>query len=70
MKRTVVFAPEAQDDLLALYSYIAERSGPTRAIGFVSRIESYCLGFEVAGERGTRRAIYGRVCALSGSSVA
>ena len=27
MKRRVLFAPEAQDDLLSLYSYIAEQSG-------------------------------------------
>jgi toxin ParE1/3/4 len=55
VKRRVVFAPEAQDDLLALYSYIAERSGTTLAIGYVDRIEAYCLGFEVASERGTKR---------------
>lgn len=55
MKRKVIFAPEARDDLFALYSYIAEQSGPARAIGFISRIESYCLGFDLVAERGTKR---------------
>ena len=55
MKRRVIFAPEAQDDLLSLYSYIVEQSGPSTAIGYINRIERYCLGFDVASERGTRR---------------
>jgi toxin ParE1/3/4 len=55
MRRQVLFAPEAQDDLLSLYSYIAERSGPSTAIGYINRIERYCLGFDLASERGTRR---------------
>ena len=45
-KRKVVFSPEASDDLLRLYDYIAEKSGPTRAIGYIERIEAYCLGFD------------------------
>jgi toxin ParE1/3/4 len=53
--RKVVFTPEAEADLLNLYDYIAERSGPARAIGFLDRVETYCLGFATAGERGTRR---------------
>jgi toxin ParE1/3/4 len=55
MKRRVVFSPEAQEDLFSLYSYIVEQSGHARAIGYINRIEIYCLGFELAGERGTRR---------------
>jgi toxin ParE1/3/4 len=55
VKRKVIFSPEARDDLFSLYMYIAERSGHSLAIGFVNRIEGYCLGFEVAAERGTRR---------------
>jgi plasmid stabilization system protein ParE len=43
--RKVVFAPEAEADLLNLYDYIAERSGPVRAMGFIDRLEAYCLGF-------------------------
>ena len=55
MKRQVIFAPEAQDDLFSLFSYIAEQSGPSTAIGYISRIENYCLGFDIASERGTTR---------------
>jgi toxin ParE1/3/4 len=58
-KREVVFSPEAQADLLRLYDYIADRSGPARAIGYIERIEAcieaYCLRFDLAAERGTRR---------------
>jgi len=53
--REVVFAPEAQDDLLRLYDYIAVRSGPARARGYTERIASYCLDFATFPERGTRR---------------
>jgi toxin ParE1/3/4 len=53
--REVVFSPEAKADLFELYDYIAERSGRARALGYVDRIEKYCLGFAHAGERGTKR---------------
>ena len=55
MIRDVVFSPEAQTDLIELYNYIAAQSGPARAIGYVGRIEKYCLGFAHSGERGTKR---------------
>jgi toxin ParE1/3/4 len=42
--RHVVFAPEAQADLLRLYDYIAERSTPERALSYTDRIVDYCLG--------------------------
>jgi toxin ParE1/3/4 len=54
-KREVVFSPEALDDLLRLYDYISEYSGPARAIGYIARIEAYCLGFDLASRRGSRR---------------
>ena len=54
-KREVVLSPEAQADLLGLYDCIAEHSGRARAIAYIGRIEKYCLGFELLGERGTRR---------------
>ena len=55
MARKVVLSPEAEADLFELYDYIAERSGRTRAIGYVGRIEKYCLGFAHSAERGTMR---------------
>ena len=54
-KREVVFSPEAQGDLLELYDYIADSSNAARAIGYIARLEAYCLGFDLAAERGTRR---------------
>jgi toxin ParE1/3/4 len=53
--RTVVFSPRAEAELLSLYDYIAERSGENVALRYIERIESYCLGFDVSGERGTKR---------------
>jgi len=55
VRRKVVFSPEARADLFALYDYIAEQSSPMRAMGYIERIESYCLDFDLGGERGTRR---------------
>lgn len=55
MASEVVFAPEARDDLLQLYDYIAARSGPARAPAYTERILSYCLGFETFPQHGGRR---------------
>ena len=51
----VLFAPEARDDLKALYLYIAERAGDERAMAYIERIEAYYCGFADFPERGTRR---------------
>jgi toxin ParE1/3/4 len=51
----VVFAPEARDDLLQLYGYIAERSGAERALAFTDRIVAHCEGLATFPERGTKR---------------
>ena len=53
MSREVVFAPEARDDILELYDYIAGQAGAARA--YTDRIVSYCLGFTTFPERGRRR---------------
>jgi toxin ParE1/3/4 len=55
VERRVVFSPEAAADLINLYEYVAARSGPLRAMGYIDRIEVYCAGFEFSAERGTRR---------------
>ena len=49
------FAPEARDDLLKLYDFIATQSGAARAIAYVGRIEAFCLGFERFPQRGIAR---------------
>lgn len=55
MTRRVVTTPEAEDDLLRLYDYIEERSGPARALAYVERIRRHCAGFGRFPDRGTKR---------------
>jgi toxin ParE1/3/4 len=55
VERRVVFSPEAAADLFNIYDYIAQHSGPPRAIGNIGRIENYCSGFKFSAERGTKR---------------
>lgn len=55
MSRAVVFAPEAQNDLIDLYDYIADHRSPTRALGDLNRIEKACMSLKSLPERGTRR---------------
>jgi toxin ParE1/3/4 len=54
-RREVVFAPEARDDLWRLYEAIATAAGASVALAYIERIEAYCLGFDLASERGHRR---------------
>ncbi|MBX9944185.1 MAG: type II toxin-antitoxin system RelE/ParE family toxin [Reyranella sp.] len=54
-RRAVAFAPEARTDLLRLGDWIAERAGADVASNYIERLEAYCAGFEIAGERGQRR---------------
>lgn len=54
--RTVVLAPEAEDDLSALYDYIAENASPGTAFDFVTRIEAFCRSLTRAAERGAHHA--------------
>jgi toxin ParE1/3/4 len=51
----VVFAPEARDDLLEPYEFIAERAGAGRARGYTQRIVAYCRSLSTFPERGTPR---------------
>ena len=54
-ERAVIFAPEAEADLMALYDWIAAAAHPTTALGYIERIEAFCQGMRIASERGTRR---------------
>lgn len=54
-ERTVILAPEARDDLIALYDWIAAAAHPRTALGYIERIEAFLEGMRVASERGTRR---------------
>ncbi len=51
----VVFAPEAEDDLVELYGYIAEHGSPTIAARYTEAIVEYCEGLASFAHRGTRR---------------
>jgi len=55
IRRRVVYAPEAQADLIALYDHIADAASPEMAFGYVSRVEAWLAGFDIASERGARR---------------
>jgi toxin ParE1/3/4 len=54
-KRRVVFSPEAEADLEAIYDFFAEAAAPSVAISFVEKLETYCVGMALASERGHRR---------------
>jgi toxin ParE1/3/4 len=53
--RSVVYSPEAQDDLIRLYDYIAQHSGAMRALAYTERVMAYCMGFAEFPKRGARR---------------
>ncbi|HVA25182.1 MAG TPA: type II toxin-antitoxin system RelE/ParE family toxin [Chloroflexota bacterium] len=55
MTHEVLFAPEAQQDLLQLYDYIAADSSAERAHGYTDRLVALCLNLGTLPERGTRR---------------
>lgn len=56
MKRyRVVFAPEAEDQLAALYRYIAAVAAPAIAERYVNAIVTYCESLETSPLRGVRR---------------
>jgi toxin ParE1/3/4 len=54
-QRPVDVAPEAVDDLIQLYDWIADAASPEIAIGYIDRLEAYCRDMGHAAERGHRR---------------
>jgi len=55
MRYAVVFTPEAQEQLAALYRYIAAAASPEIAERYTSAIVTYCEGLQNFPHRGTRR---------------
>ena len=55
MSYTVVFAPQAEDQLAELYSYVAARASPTTAARYTDAIVSLCEGLSEFPHRGTPR---------------
>jgi plasmid stabilization system protein ParE len=49
---SVVFAPEAEDDLAELYEHIAEQGSPTVAARYTGAIVEYCEGLGGFAHRG------------------
>jgi toxin ParE1/3/4 len=53
--RQVIFTPEARHDLFGIYEWISSKASLQVAISYIERLETYCLGFNIASERGHRR---------------
>jgi toxin ParE1/3/4 len=52
---SVVYAPEALEDLFRLYVYLAPRAGPHVARDYVARIEARCMRLANFPRRGRPR---------------
>lgn len=52
---TVVFAPEAEDDLVELFEYIVAQGAPAVAARYTEAIVAYCEGLATFAHRGTKR---------------
>lgn len=55
MNYRVVFSPEAEEQLAALYAYIATAASPDIAARYTEAIVAYCEGLVTFPHRGTRR---------------
>jgi plasmid stabilization system protein ParE len=55
MSYRVVFTPEAEEQLVALYCYVAEVASPDIAAQYTEAIISYCEDMRVFPHRGTMR---------------
>lgn len=55
MRYRVVFAPEAEEQLVALYRYIAVAASPVIAARYTDAIVAHCESFDEFPLRGTKR---------------
>ncbi len=55
MTYRVVFAPEAVEQLAALYRYIAQQASPNIASSYTDAVVGYCESLARFPQRGTRR---------------
>jgi toxin ParE1/3/4 len=51
----VVYSPEAENHILALYDYIANHASPSIAKRYLDAVISYCEGLNIFPLRGTQR---------------
>jgi plasmid stabilization system protein ParE len=55
MNYRVVFSPEAEEQLVALYYYIADAASPEIAARYTEGIVNFCNSLQVSPHRGTKR---------------
>jgi toxin ParE1/3/4 len=55
-ERRVVFAPEAAEDLIGIYDWVAESASPDVASGYIDRVEAFCHRLSIGSERGHLRS--------------
>ncbi|EAP6364784.1 type II toxin-antitoxin system RelE/ParE family toxin [Salmonella enterica] len=55
MDYTVIFAPEAEQQIISLYRFIAERAGVPVADHYIDTLLDYLDGFSTFPERGNKR---------------
>jgi plasmid stabilization system protein ParE len=55
MNFQVMFSPEAEEQLVALYRYIADVTSPETAVGYIDGIIDYCESLQTFPHRGTVR---------------
>lgn len=49
----IVYLPGAEADLLSIYDWLAGRSDPSHAVGYIDRIQTTCEGLAYFASRGT-----------------
>jgi plasmid stabilization system protein ParE len=64
LKYTVIFTPEAEEQLAALYRYIAAEASPNITERYTSAIVSYCEGLGAFPINVSAVMTYGKVCEL------
>ena len=52
---SVIFTPEAEKQLVAIYQYVSAEASPAIAERFTASIVDYCEGFDTFPQRGTQR---------------
>ena len=56
MNYRVVFSPEAEEQLVAIYYYISDAASPEIAAQYTEGIINYCNGLKLSPHRGTMRS--------------
>jgi toxin ParE1/3/4 len=55
-ERRVVLAPEAAEDLIEIYEWVAAKASHRVAMAYVERVEAFCQRLSVGSERGQVRS--------------